>query len=224
MSRSCCRTFSPLAFSLVALFASTSLISSGCATTYYKTMEMFGKEKRDILASRVESARDGQEAAKEQFQSTLDRFSELVNAEGGDLRAAYDRAKSDLESSESKAAKVHDRIASVESVGNDLFREWQDELKQYTSDDLRTRSERQLRDTRTRYDDMLAAMKRAESKMQPVLNAFRDSTLSLKHSLNAQAVASMRGTVADLERDIAALIQDMNRSIAEADSFIQGLK
>lgn len=224
MTRSLRRPFPTLVCSLLTALASTALLPSGCATTYYKTMEMFGKEKRDILASRVESARDGQEAAKEQFQSTLDRFSALVNAEGGDLRTAYDRAKSDLESSESKAAKVHERIASVESVGSDLFREWQDELKQYTSDDLRSRSERQLRDTRTRYDDMLAAMKRAESKMQPVLNAFRDSTLSLKHSLNAQAVASMRGTVADLERDIAALIQDMNRSIAEADSFIEGLK
>lgn len=208
------------------LVSATSAVlgSAGCATTYYKTMEMFGKEKRDILASRVESARDGQEEAKKQFQSTLDRFSALVNADGGNLRPAYDRAKSDLDSSESKAAKVRDRIASVESVGSDLFREWELELKQYSNPDLKARSERQLRDTRVRYDDMLSAMKKAEAKMDPVLAAFRDSVLSLKHSLNAQAVASMRGTVADLEREIASLIQDMERSMAEADSFVQGLK
>lgn len=199
-------------------------IQGGCATTYYKTMEMFGKEKRDILASRVQSAKDGQADAKKQFQSTLDRFSALVNADGGDLKPAYERAKSDLESSESKAQKVRDRIASVESVGGDLFKEWEAELGQYSSADLRSRSEQQLRDTRTRYDEMLGAMKRAESKMEPVLSAFRDNVLSLKHSLNAQAVASMRGTVLDLEREIASLIAEMERSMAEADRFVQGLK
>lgn len=204
--------------------AGTGAGLGGCATTYYKTMEVFGKEKRDILASRVQSVRDGQDDAKKQFQSTLDRFSALVNADGGDLRKAYDRAKSDLETSDSKAQKVRDRIASVESVGGDLFKEWEAELKQYSSAEMRSKSEQQLRETRVRYDEMLSAMKRAEGKMEPVLGAFRDNVLALKHSLNAQAVASMRGTVTDLEREIASLIAEMERSMAEADRFVQGLK
>lgn len=207
-----------------AALAYASLALPGCATTYYKTMEVFGKEKRDILASRVQSAKEGQADAKQQFQTTLERFSALVNADGGDLKKAYDRAKSDLDASESKAGKVRDRIAGVESVGGDLFREWEDELKQYTNPQMRSRSETQLRETRLRYDEMLLAMKKAEGKMEPVLGTFRDTVLSLKHSLNAQAVASMRGTVVDLEREIASLIQEMEHSMAEADRFVAGLK
>ena len=195
-----------------------------CTSTYYKTMEYFGKEKRDILASRVQAARTGQAEAKQQFESALDRFSKLVNADGGDLKKAYDKAKSDLETSESKAQDVRDRIKSVESVGADLFAEWQKEIGQYTSPDLKSKSQAQLDSTRRKYNEMLGAMKRAEAGMDPVLAAFKDNVLFLKHNLNAQAVASMRGTVTELEGQIAALIKDMERSMAEADRFVADLK
>jgi hypothetical protein len=216
------RTYAALLLALV-LPASASLLPA-CSTTYYKTMEAFGKEKRDILASRVKSATKDQEEAKEQFQSALDRFSVLVNAQDSDLRRAYDRAKSDFEVSEGKAKDVRERVASVETVGNDLFDEWEKELNEYSSEDLRRSSRGQLTETRARFDQMLRAMKKAEASMEPVLAAFRDTVLYLKHNLNAQAVASMRGTVSELERDVAGLIRDMERSMAEADGFIKQLQ
>lgn len=211
--------------SLASLFILGSLAWSvsltGCATTYYKTMEVFGKEKLDILVSRVTDAREDQAEAKEQFKSALDRFSALVNAPESDLRKAYDTAKADLERSEDRAADVTKRIDAVEDVGSDLFEEWEKELAQYTSDTLREKSRAELHSTRTKYDQMLAAMRQAEGKMEPVLDAFRDNVLFLKHNLNAQAVASMQGTVSSLESDIAALIADMEKSMAEADRFVQ---
>jgi len=194
---------------------------TGCATTYYKTMEVFGKEKLDILVSRVTSAREDQAEAKDQFKSALDRFSALVNAPESDLRKAYDTAKADLDRSEDRAKNVSQRIDAVEDVGSDLFEEWEKELDQYSSDVLREKSRAEMHSTRARYDQMLAAMRQAEGKMEPVLDAFRDNVLFLKHNLNAQAVASMQGTVTSLESDIAALIADMERSMAEADRFVQ---
>ncbi len=195
-----------------------------CSSAYYRTMEAFGKEKRDILASRVKSAQEGQQDAKEQFESALDRFSKLVNAEDSDLRRAYDRSKSDLDRSQDKAKTVHDRIESVEDVGQDLFNEWEAELKQYSRDDLRRQANSQLKDTRRQFDQMLAAMKRAEASMDPVLQTFQDSVLMMKHTLNAQTVAAMRGTVAELERDVRRLIDEMERSIAESERFMQELQ
>lgn len=198
-------------------------IGSGCSTTYYKTMEVFGKEKRDILAKRVKAAQEGQNDAKEQFESALDRFSKLVNAGDSDLRRAYDKSKNDLDKSQAKADAVHDRIKSVESVGKDLFSEWEQEIKQYSREDLRRQSRTQLDDTRRQFDQMVMAMKRAESSMGPVLDTFKDSVLVMKHTLNAQTVASLRGTVADLERDVRRLIEEMERSIAESERFMREL-
>lgn len=195
----------------------------GCQSAYYSTMEAFGQHKRDILVDRVEDARDEQEQAKEQFRSALEQFMVLVNYDGGDLRATYDRLQREYDRSEDQADDVRKRIDSIEDVADAMFREWQQELDEYTSDSLRRQSEDQLRDTRRRYDQLIDAMRRAEQRMDPVLSRFRDQVLFLKHNLNAQAIASLQGTAIDLESDIEGLILEMEAAIAEADSFIAGM-
>jgi t-SNARE complex subunit (syntaxin) len=208
---------------LTAVMAAT-LVLAGCQTTYYKAMEAVGKHKRDLLVERVEAAQAEQGAAKEQFASALEQFSALVGFDGGDLQEAYDKARSAYERSKSRAAEVTERIDSVESVGDDLFAEWKSELKQYSSDDLRRASQAQMEATRERYDDLLRAMRRAEKSMAPVLSAFSDQVLFLKHNLNARAIASLQGSLADLQTDIAKLMQEMEASISEAERFVREMR
>lgn len=52
----------------------------------------------------------------------------------------------------------------------------------------------------------------------------RDSqVLFLKHNLNARAIAALEGRVARVQVDVTRLIRDMERSIAEAEAFIQSM-
>jgi hypothetical protein len=74
--------------------------------------------------------------------------------------------------------------------------------------------------TRDRYAHLIGAMRRAESRIEPVLSVFRDQVLYLKHNLNAQAIASLEVEVTRIEGDVSTLLQDMQNSIAEADAFI----
>jgi len=207
----------------LSVFVLGVFILAGCSSTYYKTMESFGIEKRDILVDRVEEARDAQDEASEQFADALDQFRSVVAFDGGDLEEVYDRLNTEYERSEAEAEQVSDRVDSVESVAEDLFAEWQKELDQYTRADLRRNSESLLRDTRGRYKQMMQAMRRAERSMEPVLEAFRDQVLVLKHNLNAQAIGSLRNELGSIERDTARLISEMQKAIAEADAFIQSM-
>ncbi len=84
-------------------------------------------------------------------------------------------------------------------------------------------SQRKLDQTRKRYGQLIGAMKRAEVKIDPVLAAFRDQVLFLKHNLNAQAIASLHQEMVSVEADIASLIKEMEASIAEADGFIKAM-
>jgi DNA repair exonuclease SbcCD ATPase subunit len=204
---------------LLALAVSLALLG-GCKSAYYGTLEKFGKHKRDLLVDRVEAARDDQEEAKEQFQDALTRFSELTHFKGGDLEKTYKQLDSEYQDSASKAESVSERIRSIEEVAKDLFEEWREELGQYESRELRQSSERQLKDTEKRYGELIGAMHRAEQKMKPVLAAFHDQVLFLKHNLNAQAIASLQGQVVELESDVARLIADMDAAIKEANAFI----
>jgi chromosome segregation ATPase len=171
----------------------------------------------------VQKARDAQENAKEQFASALDEFIAVTRVDGGELEATYKRLQRELEQSEDRAETVRSRITSIERVGDALFREWEHELNEYSSESLRASSRAQLDSTQDRYEELLTAMHRAESKMEPVLSAFRDQVLFLKHNLNARAIASLEGTVGKLEQEIGALIRDMEASIAEANAFIDSM-
>ncbi|NND44002.1 MAG: DUF2959 domain-containing protein [Xanthomonadales bacterium] len=208
-------------------FVPAVLVSLGlaaCSSAYYKAMEGIGFEKREILVDRVEDARDAQDDAAEQFASALDQFRSLVEVDGGELEKTYDRLNAEYERSLSRANEVSDRVDSVARVAEDLFEEWEEELDQYSSDRLRRDSARLLNETRGRYRQMIAAMRRAESSMPPVLDAFQDQVLVLKHNLNARAIGALRGELDNIERDTEQLIAQMQKAIGEANRFIQSME
>ncbi|MCP3954976.1 MAG: DUF2959 domain-containing protein [Desulfobacterales bacterium] len=187
-------------------------------------MEKVGIHKRDILVDRVENARDAQSEAQQQFKSALDQFGAVINIENSDLKMAYDKLKAEYDDSKEAAENVSARIDKVEAVADALFKEWADELKLYKSASLRRSSQRKMKETRTRYRQMLASMHRAEKTMQPVLRSFQDNVLFLKHNLNAQAIGSLRTEFSALKGEINGLIKSMNEAIQTSNQFIAEIK
>ena len=200
------------------------MMFSGCQSAYYGTLEKVGIHKRDLMVDRVEGARDAQEEAKDQFQSALEQFTSVVEVKGGSLEKKYNKLNDAYEESKEKAELVHKRIASVEDVSEALFDEWEGELDQYSSTRLREDSRRKLNQTRKDYDRLIKAMKRAEEKTIPVLVAFQDQVLYLKHNLNAQAISSLQNELVAIEDDVAGLVKEMEASIREAEQFINALR
>jgi hypothetical protein len=196
----------------------------GCRSTYYSTMEKFGVYKRDLLKKRVVEARDDQKVASQQFKDAMTRLKELYGFQGGDLEKTYEALKKDYDRSAAKADDVRKRIRDVEVVADDLFKEWEGELRQISSETLRANSRKQLQETQQRYDDLHIALKQAEKSMDPVLTAFHDHVLYLKHNLNAQAIASLKGEATSIQTDIMKLINEMNAAIAHADEFIKQMQ
>jgi hypothetical protein len=207
------------------LFLALGLVwSAGCSSAYYNALEKFGFAKRDILVDRVDDTRKAQAEAKAQFASALDHFLAVTKVDGGELQRKYDELNREFTRSEAAAKEVHQRIDAVEDVADALFREWKQELSNYSDASLRRESERQLDVTRGRYQDLVKLMRRAAGRMDPILGTFRDQVLFLKHNLNARAIASLDGTSRTLEADVSRLIADMEASIRESEDFIKTLK
>lgn len=207
----------------VALLCVAAFTLTGCQSAYYAAAEKVGFAKRDILVSRVESARDSQRDAKTEIIDALAEFRKVVAIDGGELESRYDALSAQLDASDRAATQVRERIAAVEDVAEALFKEWRDELGQYSDPSLRSKSERQLRATRARYDQLMTAMRRAESKLDPALRPLRDQVLYLKHNLNARAIAGLQGEVVRVDTQVTALVRELDRAIAEADRFIAEL-
>jgi hypothetical protein len=197
---------------------------NGCRTMYYGAMEKLGVHKRDIMMDRVKEARTSQQEAKEQFLTAMEQFKGLVDFQGGDLEREYNKLNATLQRSERAAAAVCDRIRAVEDVSQALFREWRAEIKQYSSDSLRESSRRKYDETKDKYEELLAAMKKAEAKLEPVLIPLRDQVLFMKHNLNARAIAGLSDEVASVQANVDNLVRDMESAIAQADAFIASLQ
>ncbi|MDO6536118.1 DUF2959 domain-containing protein [Alteromonas stellipolaris] len=208
---------------LIATAIIAMLVLTGCQSAYYAAWEKVGVEKRDILVDRVENAKESQEDAQEEFSSALEAFSAVVAFEGGELEDVYNKLNSEYENSLSAANDVTDRIDKVESVAEALFDEWEDELEKYQNASLKRESTEKLRDTERRYRALIKTMRKAESRMAPVLSAFQDNVLYLKHNLNASAIGALQGELSTIQNDVDQLIEQMNSAIAESDAFIAAM-
>lgn len=197
-----------------------SLLLPACTRLYYGAMEKLGKEKRDILVARVKDARKDQEEARQQFQTALEALQSVTGFSGGDLEKTYNRLNKEYERCDGRAKDVRNRIQAIEKVSKDLFKEWEKEIGELGNRELRAKSRTLLRETQQRYEALHLRMVAAEERMDPVLRAFHDKVIFLKHNLNAQAIQSLKKDAAEIDGDVSALVKELSASIAEADAFI----
>ncbi len=213
---------------LFVIVLALAVSGAGCTwltdQIYYAGMEKLGREKRDILAKRVSAGREDQQKAKEQFQTTLEAFQDLTGFDGGNLEKVYKKLNGELDRSKNRAKRVRERIDGIERVARDLFREWDSEIAKISSADLRNKSKALRQNTEERFQQLISKMQQAETKMDPVLTAFEDQVLFLKHNLNAQAIQSLSDTALEIDDEVAALIADIEASIEEADAFVESLE
>lgn len=207
-----------LAF-LICIFGLTA-----CSSIYYSGLEKMGIPKRDVMVFRVEKARDSQQETKEQFKSALEKFTAVTQFKGGDLESTYNKLNKEYEASVSKADEVKKRITDIEDVSQALFTEWENEITQYSSLSLKQSSQEKLSATKKQYQQLIAAMKKAESKIQPILTVFKDQVMFMKHNLNAQAIASLKNELGSIKSDVTNLVAAMELSINEANSFIKTME
>ncbi len=211
-------------FKRTLLILLTALILSACSSAYYSAMEKVGIHKRDIMVDRVVDAKESQQEAQEQFKSALEEMTALINFDGGDLEEQYNVIQEQYEDSKEAAELVSSRIEKIEDVSDALFEEWQDEIEQISSSNLKRQSSTKLKETERRYRTLIKSMRKAESKMAPVLSALKDNSLFLKHNLNAKAIGALQGEMVSIEKDVGTLIKDMNAAIEQSQKFIDMLE
>ncbi len=200
-----------------------NFLSKKIRTAIYSARESIGEHKRDIVVAHVEQACTGLQETKNEFEDALERFKTLVCVNDTTLDHKYNRLNRQYQFCCAKSAAVSDRIRAIEEVSEALFAEWENELNEYTNRNLRTHSKQQLKLARQNYAKLIRSMQKAEAKIQPVLAAFKDQVLYLKHNLNAQAIAALRHEFIEIGIDISQLIHAMEQTIAEASHFVAAL-
>lgn len=201
-----------------------SLLNKRLSNAYYQGREtLLGHHKRDIVVVQVDLACESLKDSRDQFVDALDKFKTIVRMEDTALQHRYSQLKNRYDLCRNKAGQFSQRIQAVEQVSEALFAEWEAELELYSNRALRARSQQQLKKSRQQYQRLLKTLQMAESRMQPVLAAFQDQVLFLKHNLNAHAIAALRQEFMEIGVDITRLIEVMEKTIQEASAFVSVL-
>jgi exonuclease VII large subunit len=188
---------------------------------YYQSREsLLGHQKRDIVVMQVGQACESLKDSRDQFVDALDKFKSIVNLQDSSLEQRYQQLKRRYDLCKGKADQVSQRIQAVEEISEALFNEWEAELALYSNRALKARSQQQLKKSRQQYARLLKALQTAETRMHPVLAAFQDHVLFLKHNLNAHAIAALRQEFMEIGVDISRLIEVMEKTISEASQFV----
>lgn len=190
---------------------------------YYTAKESIGEHKRDIVVYQVEQACTSLQETRNEFEDALGKFRSLVNVNESALEHKYNLLNRQYQFCRSKSDSVTDRIRAIEEVSYALFTEWENELNEYTDRNLRHNSKQQLKTAKQNYQRLIKTMRLAEARIQPVLLAFKDQVLYLKHNLNARAISALQHEFIEIGIDISQLIHAMELTIVEASQFVSVL-
>ncbi len=191
---------------------------------YYQSREsLLGHHKRDIVVIQVEQTCNSLINTRDQFEDALQQFKAIVSVKESSLEHRYKLLQRQYDFCKNKSDDVSHRIAAIEEVSDSLFKEWESELADYNNRALRSKSRQQLKASKQQYTRLIRTMRKAESRINPVLSAFKDQVLFLKHNLNAQAIAALQHEFIEISIDISQLIEVMEATINEASQFVSTL-
>lgn len=206
-----------------ALMGCMSKIKEVAREAKYSAFEAVGYEKRDIFKRQVATVKEEQQVSQEEFSDALTQLKNVYKVDGGKLEGAYSKLKDSYDSAEKSSKEVTESIVKLNTIAGDLFKEWEKEISEMSTADLKQKSRNQLQLTQKKFNDYSSHLARSEQKMHPVLRKFKDQVVYLKHNLNASALTGLKAEANRIEGDITKLLSEMSSSMKQADELISTL-
>ena len=156
--------------------------------------------------------------------STYDALRRVLRHEGENAGVIHQEFLNEVDSSAKRAEELRTRVTELGQQAGDFFAEWDVELEQFTSQNMRKRSELMLKGSRESFDDFVVQLARTHDQMQVILVAWRDYMLFFSHNLNARAIKTLEIENEDFAQDFEDLREALADSEARAEKFLKVLE
>ena len=207
-----------LAFAAAPLAAATPDVGkmlTGNAVSVRQTEAL--AKKADRLITEVEEAQG-------QIRATLDSYGVLIASSAGDLRKPYRELDRAIDRCEKRRKEVSRQAEVTRTAADEYFTGWSASLPQIADTELRARSEARMSDSRTRFDGILEAGRRAAAAYEPFLAKLRDQWTYLGHDLNPSGIASLRPDALGLIESGTQVLVEIDGSLSQARSYVQSIR
>jgi len=192
---------------------------TGCGTFSKKSA---GLRRVDDFLERVERVQVASELAIDRMHGAVTSL-EVLAEPGfrGDPMVAYSAYVEAVEQSEDQADELRRSLESMESGAKAMFEQWAEDLKAFTSADMRRRSQVRLVEARKRYEAIVTAVTPAMWGYDSLNQGLRDHATFLEHDYNSAAVAEIADGVRDITDQAAELDGRFEASVAAAQAYVR---
>jgi uncharacterized protein YaaN involved in tellurite resistance len=139
---------------------------------------------------------------------------------GEDPAATYTAFVELLDNSEKQAEQLRDSIDPMNANAQRVFKQWEKDLREFTSPTMLKRSEQRMEATRARYEKVREAAERAHQELVQVNKAMRDHALFLGHDLNADSIEAVKTDMREMAGDATKLESSLDRCMESAREYV----
>ena len=147
----------------------------------------------------IERVHASNELAKGKVDAAIENLQTIARVGfKGDAVATYKTFAVTVDASTKQLNDLNLNIATMKQAAEPVFKQWVDDLEAFKSMDMRLRSQQRLKETRQRYDNLLAAADMVETAYDAFDEKLRDCQTFLGNDFNAAAVTAIKGEVRSL--------------------------
>jgi len=208
--------------SLIALGAAsfTSCQSNG----YASSLALTGAETQRDLTQTVTDALEVQTNSHTEFSAAFDVLLQLQRAPADQFEELYKDLQHQVDLCALNVDRVDEHIARVEEDAGLLFAGWESDLEQFSSPNMRARSEARMGEARESLQHLLDQLRNARGSMDAILRTQRDYVLFFNHNLSANSIATLELENEQFQADMNQLDGLIERAREQADSFVLELR
>ena len=162
--------------------------------------------------------------ARGQIQKTLDSYNSLFSPDTQDLTSVYKDVEKGMNDCAKQKEEVQKRIDEMSAQADTYFAGWGSSLKNIQTASLRQRSEERMKETRERFNGILAAAREAQAAYDPFMTHMKDQWTYLGHDLNASGVASLKPDADKLNQEAQELFKKIDEGLDRSNNYISSLR
>ncbi len=190
-------------FVLVVLLA---LVVTGVTLAQDKKAQQEVQKFKSSAEQTVKSV----EKARGTLQQTLDLYNSIVNGEAKNVESSYKKLTQNTKEIEKASTSIRKQIDTMSKNAEKLFAGWEEQIGQFTSENLKATSQQQLDDAKQRYKAIKDSAAGAKEIYDPFIANLNEQIMFMGRNLSPDALAALGDEATKLNEQATALMEQVD--------------
>lgn len=159
-----------------------------------------------------------------QIQRTMGGYNSIISGEASDNQSAFKYLVKDVDKCRKEVDTVGKRADSLRKAAAKYFSDWEESLAGFNSEEMRTKAEARMNETKANYDKIFDVGAEAGDLFDAFITKMDDQVRFLGSALNPSGIADLQDEAETLNADAAVLAEAIDETIKVARKYASSLE